>query len=68
MTVLNDLKKAVAYCEVIKGSYAMMAYSTEDQNAKDTFNNMKTDMEKHIDFLSKRLEYLEQNNELNKEN
>ncbi|AOY77119.1 DUF1657 domain-containing protein [Clostridium formicaceticum] len=68
MTVQSDLEKAMAYCEAIKGSYAMMAHSTEDQQAKQMFNSMKADLEKHMEFLSGRLEYLSQNNELNKKN
>lgn len=65
MTVQKDLEKVVAYCEAIKGTYAIMAHSTEDQDAKDMFNSMKTDIEKHMEFLSGRIEYLNENNELN---
>lgn len=64
MTVQSDLEKAIAYCEAIKGNYAMMAHSTEDQQAKQVFNKMKADIDNHMAFLSGRLEYLTQNNEL----
>lgn len=68
MTVKSDLQKVLASCEEIKGSYAVMAHSTEDQQAKQMFNNMKTDMVKHIQFLNDRLEYLNLNNQLNQKN
>ncbi|SNS95670.1 Protein of unknown function [Anaerovirgula multivorans] len=68
MTVQSDLEKVIAYCEAVKGNYAIMAQSTEEQQAKDMFNSMKTDIEKHMEFLNKRLEYLTENNELNKNN
>jgi hypothetical protein len=64
MTVQSDLERAIAYCEAAKGSYALMAQSTEEKNAKDTFNTMKADMDKHIGFLNNRLEYLKENNDL----
>lgn len=65
LTVQSDLEKIIAYCEAIKGNYAIMAHSTEDQDAKDMFNRMKTDIEKHLEFLSGRVEYLNENNDLN---
>ncbi|TCK93187.1 uncharacterized protein DUF1657 [Natranaerovirga hydrolytica] len=68
MTVKSDLEKVLAYCEVVKGNYAIMAESTEDQQAKDTFNHMKSDINTHMDFLNNRLQYITQNNELNKDN
>lgn len=64
MTIKSDLEKVIAYCEVTKGSYALMAQSTEEDQAKQMFNSMKADVEKHIQFLNDRLEYLKQNNEL----
>ncbi|WP_026476413.1 DUF1657 domain-containing protein [Alkaliphilus transvaalensis] len=65
MTVQKDLEKVLAYCEAIKGDYAVMAHSTEDQQTKQIFNNMKADIDKHMEFLSGRIEYLKQNNDLN---
>lgn len=67
MTVQSDLEKVVAYCEVIKGNYAVMAQSTEDKQAKNMYNSMKADIDKHMEFLGGRLEYLTQNNELYKQ-
>lgn len=66
LTVQSDLQKAIASCEAAKGSYAMMSQSTEDQQAQQMFNNMKSDIEKHLQFLNDRLSYLNDNNELNK--
>lgn len=66
LTVQSDLQKAIASCEAAKGSYAMMAQSTEDQQAQQMFNNMKSDIERHLQFLTNRLNYLDDNNELNK--
>lgn len=65
MTVQSDLKKAMATCESMKGSYALMAESTEDKQAKQMFSIMKADIEKHIQFLTDRLDYLNHNNQLN---
>jgi bacterioferritin (cytochrome b1) len=42
-----------------------MAHSTEDQMAKQMYNNMKADIERHISFLEDRLEYLNLSNQLN---
>jgi rubrerythrin len=66
MTVQSDLQKAIASCEAAKGSYAMMAQSTEDPQAKQMFNSMKADIDRHIQYLNGRLSYLNQNNDLNK--
>jgi Protein of unknown function (DUF1657). len=45
MTVQSDLQKAVAACESAKGSYKVMAQSTEDQSAKQMYNEMSSDLE-----------------------
>lgn len=68
MTIQSDIERIIAYCEATKGSYALMSQSTEDTDAKDMFNSMKVDMEKHIEFLNNRLEYLKGNNDLIKNN
>ena len=65
LTVKSDLKKLLATCEWTKGNYAVMAESTEDKEAEKMFNDMKADMEKHIQYLEDRLDYLNQNNQLN---
>lgn len=48
MTVQSDLQKAIAACEAAKRTYKVMAQSTEDQSAKQMYNEMSTDLEKHI--------------------
>ncbi|MGE4283387.1 MAG: DUF1657 domain-containing protein [Clostridia bacterium] len=67
MTVQSDLQKAIASCEAARGSYSMMVQSTEDQSAKNMFNEMKMDIEKHINYLNSRLSYINQNNQLNQQ-
>lgn len=66
MTVQSDMKKAVAYCETLRGTYTLMAESTEDKMAKQMFDEMKFELNKHILYLNNRLDYLNLNNELNK--
>lgn len=68
MTVQSDLEKTIAFCEATKGNYAMMAEATDEEAAKQMFNSMRSDMERHIHLLNNRLEYLTQNNQLNKMN
>lgn len=65
LTVQSDLQKAIASCEAAKGGYSMMAQSTEDPQAKQMFNSMKSDIDKHLQFLNDRVDYLNQNNQLN---
>lgn len=65
MTVQSDLQKAIASCEASRGSYSMMAQSTEDQQAKQMYNIMKSDIDRHLQYLNDRLNYLNQNNNLN---
>jgi rubrerythrin len=43
----------------------MMAQSTEDQTAKQMVNQMKSDIEGHLQLLNSRLNYLSDNNQLN---
>ena len=68
MTVQSHLQKAMATCEFMKSSYAMMEKLTEDKQAKQMFNSMKADIDKHIQFLTDRLDYLNHNNQLNQQN
>lgn len=65
LTVQSDLQKAIASCEAAKGSYSMMAQSTEDQTAKQMFNQMKSDIDRHLQLLNSRMDYLNENNQLN---
>ncbi len=65
MTVQSDLQKAIASCEAAKGSYSLMAQATEDQQTKQMFNQMSSEVDRHIEYLSDRLSYLNENNPLN---
>lgn len=67
MTVQSDLQKAVAACESAKGTYKVMAQSTEDQTAKQMYQEMSTDLEKHLQYLNNRLSYVSQGNSLNQQ-
>ena len=65
MTVQQDLQKAVASAQAALGTYSMFAESTQDQSAKQMFKDMSKDMQRHIDWLNSRLNYVTQNNNLN---
>jgi rubrerythrin len=67
LTVQSDLQKAVAACEAAKGTYKVMAQSTEDQSAKAMFNEMSTDLDKHLSYLNNRVNYITQGNSLNQQ-
>lgn len=67
MTVKSDLQKATAMCEELKGIYAMAAESTDEQEAKQVFKSLKEELDKHISFLTNRVDYLTLNNPLNQE-
>lgn len=60
MTVKSDLQKAIAAAESAKGTYAMFAQSTEDQTAKQMFQSMSQDMDRHLAQLNSRLSYTQQ--------
>ncbi|HEX2945810.1 MAG TPA: DUF1657 domain-containing protein [Clostridia bacterium] len=65
MTVQSDMQKAIASCEAAKGSYAMMAQSTDDTQAKQMYNIMRADIDRHLQYLNGRLTYLNDGNQLN---
>ena len=67
MTVQSDLKKAIASAEAAKGAYAMAAEATEDQTAKQKYQQMSADMDNHLMFLNNRVNYLDSNNSLNQQ-
>ena len=45
MTVQKDLQKALAAAESAKGTYSSFAQSTDDQTAKQMFNQMSQEMD-----------------------
>ncbi|HWR09751.1 DUF1657 domain-containing protein [Sporomusa sp.] len=61
MTVQSDLKKALAAAESAKGSYATFAQATDDNTAKQMFEQMSSDMDRHISQLNSRLGVAAQN-------
>lgn len=65
MTVQSDLQKAVASAQSALGTYEMFAQSTDDQSAKQMFQELSRDMTRHVDMLNSRLSYVTQNNDLN---
>ncbi|MHB1404246.1 MAG: DUF1657 domain-containing protein [Desulfitobacteriaceae bacterium] len=65
MTVQQDLQKAVASAQSALGTYSMFSQSTQDQSAKQMFQEMTKDMERHISMLNGRLNYVSQNNSMN---
>lgn len=67
MTVQQDMQKAVASAEAAQGSYMVFANSTQDQGAKQMFQEMADDMQRHIQHLKGRLDYLKDNNQLNQQ-
>ncbi|MDQ7093305.1 DUF1657 domain-containing protein [Desulfosporosinus sp. PR] len=66
MTVQADLEKAVAAAQSALGTYETFACSTLDETAKQMFNELSTDMERHVALLRGRLAYVTQNNTMNK--
>lgn len=67
MTVQSDIKQAIAACQSAVGCYATMAQATEDQQAKQMFEKMTSEVNSHLQYLEGRLGYLSQNNELNQQ-
>lgn len=65
MTVKSDLEKAIASAESAKGTYLMAAQSTEDQSAKQRYEQMATDISTHVSYLNSRVQYLTSANSLN---
>lgn len=61
MTVQQDLQKALAAAKSAQGSYATFSNSTQDQTAKQMFQQMEQDMTRHIAQLNSRLSVAEQN-------
>jgi hypothetical protein len=60
MTVQQDLEKARASALAAQGSYATFASSTQDQTAKQMFQQMEQDMTRHIAQIDSRLAIVQQ--------
>lgn len=65
MTVQQDMQKAAAAAQSALGTYSNFALSTQDQSAKQMFQDMSADLQRHVSMLNSRLHYLESNNGLN---
>lgn len=61
MTVQQDLQKALASAKSAQGTYATFSNSTQDQTAKQMFQQMEQDMARHIAQLNSRLGIVDQN-------
>ncbi|HYG57321.1 MAG TPA: DUF1657 domain-containing protein [Symbiobacteriaceae bacterium] len=61
MTVRSDLERSIAMAEANKGSYLLFATESEDEKAKTVFQDMAEDMERHVQILKSRVDYLDQN-------
>lgn len=68
MTVENDLQQAIASAQSALGNYQMFTKSTRDPAAKQMFQSMAQDMERHVNQLNVRKDYLSNSNPLNKQN
>jgi rubrerythrin len=67
LTVQQDLEKAKAAAQSALGTYSSFAASTQDQTAKQMFEDLASDAERHVAMLNGRLNYLVQNNDLNQQ-
>lgn len=66
MTIQADLEKAVAAAQSALGTYETFAASTLDDTAKSMFKDLSSDMERHVGVLRGRLNYVTENNPMNK--
>ncbi len=64
MTVKSDIEKAIAAEQSSAGTYAMFADSTDDPTAKQMFQQMQQNAQRHVQMLNGRLTYLSENNPL----
>lgn len=67
MTVKSDIEKAVAAAQSALGTYAQFASATDDPAAKQMFQQMQQDMQRHVNMLNNRLNYINSNNKLNQQ-
>jgi hypothetical protein len=65
MTVRNEIDRALAMAHASKGSYMMFATESEDAKAEQVFAQMAEDMDRHVQILESRRQYLNQYNQLN---
>ncbi len=67
MTVLSDLQKCKAIALQAQGTYETFEQATQDPTAKQMFKDLANDMQRHVQVLDNRIQYLKHTNELNYE-
>lgn len=68
MTVRKDLERSIAMAAVAKGNYLLFATDSEDDTVTSVFRDMADDMERHVQILESRRDYLDKHNQLNNKN
>ena len=58
MTDKNNLQQAITSCKEAIEKYTAMADKTDDTAAKQMYEHMCTDMDKHLEYLNGRLNKL----------
>lgn len=59
MTVGTQMQQTIASCESTLASLKSFALETNDQNAKQMFQNMSTQQQTVLDNLNARLQYIQ---------
>ncbi|HLR66262.1 DUF1657 domain-containing protein [Virgibacillus alimentarius] len=59
MTVGTQMQQTIANCESVLASLKGFALETQDQNAKQMFQNMTTQQQTVLDNLNARLQYIQ---------
>lgn len=54
------LKKCITTAEDAKGSYSLMSNIVMDQQVKQVYDSMTTDIGRHLQYLNDRLKYLKE--------
>jgi hypothetical protein len=57
------IQKCITSAEDAKGSYSMMSNLDVDKETKQAYENMVTEISKHLHFLNNRYKYLQQQNQ-----
>lgn len=59
MTVSSKMQQTIASCKGTLANLHSFALETQDQNAKQMFQNLSTQQEQILDNLNSRLQYIE---------
>lgn len=59
MTVGTQMQEAIASCESTLSSLKTFSLETQDQNAKQMFQNMATQQQTILDNLNARMQYIQ---------